>query len=434
MKTPPLPLTSSRTSFLARRVGDVLAEHDDARIALHLVAHARVQEVHHRRRLRALGEDGLRRERVRRGIDVGRVDEVVGGLGGGKRSREGAVRRLVDLAVDVFVQPLELGLLEDPLGQEELRKEAHRIPLGVAVALLLRAVHRLVVGEGVAVGPDDVGVNERRTLPRAAVLRRVAQRVVGLEEVAPVDLGEEEVRKAAQELRDRAARRVDLDGDRDRVAVVLDQEEDGELQVAGRGEGFPELALGGLPLPARDDDDLVGVEAALLRRARGSGPCASPLRRADGVEELGPGAGGLGDQVQPLGAPVRGHLPSRGGRVVLRADGLEEHLVGGHPELQAEGPVAVVELEPVVAGPGDHPGGRRDRLVAGAVDLEVDLVLPLELDLLVVDPPGEVDVAVGGDERGVVQAVVFARRDLRRHGRKYSKRGREAARAPGLPI
>ena len=40
------------------RVRDVLAEHDDARVAPHLVLHARVQEVHHR------GRRGRRRARI----------------------------------------------------------------------------------------------------------------------------------------------------------------------------------------------------------------------------------------------------------------------------------------------------------------------------------------------------------------------------------
>jgi hypothetical protein len=45
--------------------------------------------------------------------------------------------------------------------------------------------------------------------------------------------------------------------------------------------------------------------------------------------------------------------------------------------------------------------------VARAVDLEVDPVLPLELDLLVVDLPRELDIAVGRDEGRSVQTPVF---------------------------
>ena len=102
-----------------------------------------------------------------------------------------------------------------------------------------------------------------------------------------------------------------------------------------------------------------------------------------------------------------GHLPAGRGRVVFRPDRLQEHLVGGHADLKTEGAVPVVAVEPVVRRLQQHRRGCRDRLVPGTVDLEVDLVLPLELDFLVVDPPGEVDVAVGGDQFRSVETPVF---------------------------
>src|SRR5262249_46445800 len=144
-------------------------------------------------------------------------------------------------------------------------------------------------------------------------------------------------------------------------------------------------------------------------------PAPAGLGRADALEELSAGAGGLGDQVDSLVSPVGRHLPAGRRRVLARADGLEEHLVGRDPDLEAHRPLAVVELEPVVPGAGNQPRSRRDRLVAGAGDLEIDLVLPLELDLLVVDPAREIDVAVGRRQRGRVEAVVLARLDLGRH-------------------
>jgi hypothetical protein len=51
--------------------------------------------------------------------------------------------------------------------------------------------------------------------------------------------------------------------------------------------------------------------------------------------------------------------------------------------------IAVVGVEPILARPQDHARRHPHRLVARAADLEVDAVLPLELDLLVVDPRGE---------------------------------------------
>src|SRR5262249_31527756 len=58
---------------------------------------------------------------------------------------------------------------------------------------------------------------------------------------------------------------------------------------------------------------------------------------------------------------------------------------------------------------------------ADAVDLEVDLVLALELDLFVVEAPGEVDVAVGGDDGGGVEAMELPSSDLSGHRREYTK-------------
>ena len=118
------------------------------------------------------------------------------------------------------------------------------------------------------------------------------------------------------------------------------------------------------------------------------------------------------------------HLAPGRGRVVLRADGLEEHLVGSDPELKDERAVPVVAVEPVVPGLQDHPGRRADRLVAGAVDLKVDLVLALELDLFVVETTGKIDVAVGGDQRLRIEAAVSLGSDLGRHfasGGEYTK-------------
>ena len=84
-----------------------------------------------------------------------------------------------------------------------------------------------------AVGPDHVGVDQGRALARAAVGRRRLQRLDAGQHVAAVDLADQQVGERGDELADAAARRVDLDGHRDGVAVVLDHEDDRQLQVAG---------------------------------------------------------------------------------------------------------------------------------------------------------------------------------------------------------
>src|SRR5690606_11753432 len=50
-----------------------------------------------------------------------------------------------------------------------------------------------------------------------------------------------------------------------------------------------------------------------------------------------------------------------------------------------------------------------DRLVTGPADLEEDPVLPLELDLLVVDPTGEQHDAIEVEELGLLEAGGGAR-------------------------
>ena len=75
------------------------------------------------------------------------------------------------------------------------------------------------------------------------------------------------------------------------------------------------------------------------------------------------------------------------------------------PRPERGGAVAVVEEEPVVGRPEDVADRRAERLVADAVDLEVDLVLPLELDLLVVDHAGQQHRAVQVEQRLAVQSA-----------------------------
>ena len=83
-------------------------------------------------------------------------------------------------------------------------------------------------------------------------------------------------------------------------------------------------------------------------------------------------------------APVRRHLAAAGGGIVLGADRGEQHLERGDAELQAQRAIAVVGIEPVVAGAQRQAGGGEHRFVAGAADLEKDLALVFELDFLVV--------------------------------------------------
>ena len=104
-------------------------------------------------------------------------------------------------------------------------------------------------------------------------------------------------------------------------------------------------------------------------------------------------------------APVRRHLPAAGRRVVLRADGGEQHLERRDAELQAERAVAVVRKEPVVGRLERQAGGHQHRFVAGAADLEEDLALTLELNFLVVKLARQQHAAIGGEQLLAVEAL-----------------------------
>jgi hypothetical protein len=358
---------------------------------------AGVEEVHHR--LGGAVDVGLAVEGGRARVHGLRVD-VTGDLRGvGGRGGERGVGRGGDLPVDLLAQPLQLRLGGQALGLEELGERGEGIAAGVRLALRGGSVLGLVVGEGMRIGPDDLRVNEGRALPGATPGRGLAQDPEAGHGVTPVHLADQEVGERAEELGDAPARGLDLDGNGDGVAVVLNEVQDRQAQVGGGVETLPELALGGGAVPGRAQDDLVAGEG----RGRGvrdePGPeVKAALGAPRGLNKLGPGRRRRGDHVEPGVPPVRGHLPPARVGIVPRAHGGEKHLERGHPQLEEERPVAVVGVEPVVSGAEDHPGRDLDRLVAGAADLEEGAVLPLELDLLVVDAPREVHRAIDREQ------------------------------------
>ena len=111
------------------------------------------------------------------------------------------------------------------------------------------------------------------------------------------------------------------------------------------------------------------------------------LRGADGRQALAAGGARLRDDVERLRAPMGGHLSPARRRVVCRADGVQQDVVGADAEREDERQVAVVGEEPVVGraeGPGE-PG--QERLVARAGDVEIGPALLVEGQLAVVDRP-----------------------------------------------
>src|SRR4051812_37714993 len=93
--------------------------------------------------------------------------------------------------------------------------------------------------------PNDLGPYKRRAFAFPTVFDCTFERLITLEHVRAVAILYIQPGKALDQFRNIAARRSNLDRHRDRVAVVLDAEDDREFQVASGVESFPKFALAG---------------------------------------------------------------------------------------------------------------------------------------------------------------------------------------------
>ena len=95
--------------------------------------------------------------------------------------------------------------------------------------------------------------------------------------------------------------------------------------------------------------------------------------------------------------PVRRHLAAAGGGVIFGADSLKQHLERRDAQQQAKRAVPVVGIDPVDARAQKKPHSSGYGFMAGAGNLEVNLVLALELDFAVVQAAREKHRAVEAD-------------------------------------
>ena len=156
------------------------------------------------------------------------------------------------------------------------------------LARLLGLVKALVIGKGVGVGANDVRVQKRRTSPLPNMLDRFAGRLVGLQEIRTVALERQQVWEVLHQRRDAAARRLDVHGDRDRVAVVLDHKEYRERARTSAVQRFPEFAFARRAVADRNVHRFVRVEArGELSRFLQPREIKAGVRRAHRLQGLG---------------------------------------------------------------------------------------------------------------------------------------------------
>ena len=269
--------------LLSRDISYILAEDENLLVASHLVPHAGVEQIDHRRRLTRELRIVLGVELLAGGIDVGRVDAEVDRFRARLRLSESVVSRGENNRIHFVPNLLQVFFSRVALTDEPLRELLHRIARGISVALGGWAVLRFVIRQGMRVGTNHVSVHERRPFSLPRVVDGALHGVVAGEQIAAVHLFDQEIGKGANQLGNAAAGGIHFDRNRDGITVILDQIDDGKLQIRCGVQGFPEFAFTGRTLARRDEDHLVFLESfpdiEQLRAERS-------LRGPDSLEKL----------------------------------------------------------------------------------------------------------------------------------------------------
>src|SRR6185437_15808432 len=91
--------------------------------------------------------------------------------------------------------------------------------------------------------PDNGSMHQRRTMPASDIIGGLGQHAVRSDEVRSIHFHAEEIRKALEQTRDIAARGLTFDRNRNRVAVILNKNQQRQLVEASDVHGLPELTF-----------------------------------------------------------------------------------------------------------------------------------------------------------------------------------------------
>ena len=156
----------------------------------------------------ASGLDGRRLgfEGGRGGIKVRRIHILQDLVGCGCRRLQGPIDGDLQIVIDLLFQPVDALFVENAFADQEHLHAGDGIALGIALALDIGPVEAFVVGKGVGVGPDHVGMDKGRTMPGAAVRHGAHKSGIARDRVGSVHLFKVEVGKTADQAGDIAAR------------------------------------------------------------------------------------------------------------------------------------------------------------------------------------------------------------------------------------
>ena len=173
-------------------------------------------------------------------------------------------------------------------------------------------------------------MHERRTIARANERDRLAHRPQAREKISAVDRVDVQTGKRADQLRDVAARCLELHRDGDGVAVVFHQEHHRQLAQTGPIQRFPEFAFAGRALPERRENDFVCVKMARpVVNLRHIGEDDARVAGADAVEHLSPGRARTRHDMERGVAQCDG-IAVRQSWIAAAADAGERISNGGH--------------------------------------------------------------------------------------------------------
>ena len=197
--------------------------------------------------------------------------------------------------------------------------------------------------------------------------------------------------------------RLELHRNGNRPAVILDQKKNRKFAQASGIQAFEKFPFAGGTIAAGNVYNFVGLVAHMFAKRRLLAP--APARAETSQNKARPPPcrplactacplTKTRKNIQPRNAPVRRHLPPAGIRIVLGPHGLKKHFQWRDAQRQAKRAVAIVGIDPIVAGPENKSRGGQYAFMPRAADLEIGLVLAFQLDFAVVDAPRKIHDAV----------------------------------------
>jgi hypothetical protein len=228
------------------------------------------------------------------------LGKAMAGDGAGVRvgARQRALQRRIHIGGRLLLHVAPLRLCQQPV--EEVRLELGQRVIGLLHGQQLLRLVRLGVLAGVAAQAWHLEPQQGGALAGAHVGHRLADQPRRLVRVGAVTILDEQVLERRQVLRNVAAGRLELRGDGDAVAVVLDVEEQRQGEGGGHRQRRPETVGGHRGLAAEHDRQCIAVRrvaehVAVVGNGLGPARAGGELRADVTRHRQHRGAAGIGE-------------------------------------------------------------------------------------------------------------------------------------------